>query len=134
VQLMVSKLSDSKLKLDGDLLAYAGRVPHAKKSDTEIAIDRLAPRLGVDEAQIRSDLMLEKEESFVGTATYKKIRHLYESATKKKAPLAIVPEITLESMKITRHMTTAHFARSVDNRYQRCLKAKLPKLMASSER
>ncbi|MDI9795734.1 DUF1615 family protein, partial [Pseudomonas aeruginosa] len=46
---------------------------------------------------------------------------LAESATGKTLPRAVLPGITLESPKITRKLTTAWFAKRVDERYQRCM-------------
>ncbi|MFO6017688.1 DUF1615 family protein, partial [Pseudomonas aeruginosa] len=55
------------------------------------------------------------------SALYRKVFALAESATGKTLPRAVLPGITLESPKITRKLTTAWFAKRVDERYQRCM-------------
>jgi hypothetical protein len=64
----------------------------------------------------------EKEFAFVETETYKRVRALYRSRLKEDPPSAIIPELDLSSPKIKRRMTTADFARSVQRRFERCLK------------
>ncbi|MFO5985808.1 DUF1615 family protein, partial [Pseudomonas aeruginosa] len=58
---------------------------------------------------------------FADSALYRKVFALAESATGKTLPRAVLPGITLESPKITRKLTTAWFAKRVDERYQRCM-------------
>ncbi|MFO6335150.1 DUF1615 family protein, partial [Pseudomonas aeruginosa] len=55
------------------------------------------------------------------SALYRKVFALAESATGKTLPRAVLPGIALESPKITRKLTTAWFAKRVDERYQRCM-------------
>jgi hypothetical protein len=46
---------------------------------------------------------------------------LAEAIEHKPLPRAQLPGITLKSPKITRKLTTAWFARRVDQRWQRCM-------------
>jgi hypothetical protein len=46
---------------------------------------------------------------------------LAEQAEGKKLPRAVLPGIVLQSPKITRKLTTAWFAKRVDERYKRCM-------------
>jgi hypothetical protein len=46
---------------------------------------------------------------------------LAEKAEGKSLPRAVLPGILLKSPKITRKLTTAWFAKRVDERHQRCM-------------
>ncbi len=119
-QHMVSELGRTKLALDGDLLLYESGIPSAKESGTEKAVRAL--KTGLSDEEIRGDLLNDKQYRFRDTATYKKVAALYEKATRKPAPYAMVPQIRLESPKLSKTMTTERFARAVLARYERCLK------------
>jgi hypothetical protein len=45
---------------------------------------------------------------------------------REPAPRALVPNIRLQSVKISRKLTTEWFARRVDDRYRRCLRSPAP--------
>ncbi|WP_241221527.1 DUF1615 family protein, partial [Escherichia coli] len=60
--------------------------------------------------------------SFEETALYKKVYQLAETKTGKSLPREMLPGIQLESPKITRNLTTAWFAKRVDERRARCMK------------
>lgn len=112
-QQAVSSLSGARLALDGDLLREGSGEP----SQTELAVRRLG--LGFDEREIRRDLERGTERGFEETALYRKVFELAEA--RGPAPRAVVPAIRLQSVKITRKLTTDWFARRVDERYRRCL-------------
>jgi hypothetical protein len=114
-QQAVSSLSRTRLAIDGDLLREGSSEP----SQTELAVRKLADRLRLDERQIRRDLEREKTHEFEDTDVY---REVFELADQRgTAPRALVPNIRLESVKISRNLTTEWFARRVDGRYRRCL-------------
>jgi hypothetical protein len=46
---------------------------------------------------------------------------LADKAEGKSLPRAVLPGIVLQSPKITRKLTTAWFAKRVDERYRRCM-------------
>ena len=118
----VNIASKTRLTLDGDLLIPGSRSP----SNTEVAVRRLAGPLELSEAQIRNDLEREDDASFDGTRLYKRLFALAERGRGDALPRAMVPQIRLESPKITRQLTTEWFARRVDERYQRCLERANP--------
>ena len=113
----VSKLSRKKLALDGDLLIGGSSEP----SRTELAVRSLARELDLDERAIRRDLELGREQAFEDSKLFKRVFALAEQRSKAAVPRALVPNIRLESPKITRKLTTEWFARRVDDRYRKCL-------------
>jgi len=84
-QQRLSVLTGSKLVLDGDLLMYRDGIPDPERSDTESAVeDLLQSRMSA--AQIRRDLLLEKEPAFAETRTAKAVCALFQ--TRRRAPCA----------------------------------------------
>jgi hypothetical protein len=114
-QQAVSSLSKTRLAIDGDLLREGSSEP----SQTELAVRKLAARIGLDERRIRRDLEREKTHEFEETDVYRKVFELADE--RAPAPRAAVPDIRLQSVKISRKLTTEWFARRVDDRYRRCL-------------
>jgi Protein of unknown function (DUF1615) len=122
-QNIVSELSKTSLARDGDLLLYDRDAASARVSATERALRDVSKKFGLKlgKAEIRNDLLKGNELEFAATPTFLRIRNLYREETGKEAPYALLPDIDLSSPKITRHMTTASFATSVNRRYQACL-------------
>lgn len=114
----VSKASGVKLALDGDLIRYDSKEP----GKTELATRKLAAKLGMSDSEIRRQLEKGDSFSFEETALYKKVYQLAETKTGKSLPREMLPGIQLESPKITRNLTTAWFAKRVDERRARCMK------------
>ena len=80
---------------------------------------KLGDRIGLGERQIRRDLERGGEHDFEETELYRKLFQLADE--RGPAPRAVVPVIRLQSVKISRKLTTDWFARRVDDRYRRCL-------------
>jgi hypothetical protein len=116
-QQVVSSLSKTRLAIDGVLLREGSSEP----SQTELAVRKLADRLRLDERQIRRDLEREKTREFEDSDVFRRVFELADEHG--PAPRAQVPNIRLESVKISRSLTTEWFARRVDARYRRCLKS-----------
>lgn len=114
----VSKASGVKLALDGDLIRYDSKEP----GKTELATRKLEGKLGMSDSEIRRQLEKGDSFSFEETALYKKVYQLAEAKTGKSLPREMLPGIQLESPKITRNLTTAWFAKRVDERRARCMK------------
>ncbi len=123
-QKQVAALSGEKLATDGDLLLYdtSGRAKK-KPSSSEKALRRIAD--GIDDKQLRADLLREKENDFVKTRTYTTVREEYAKNAKQAAKFAEVPAIALNSPKIKHAMTTQIFADRVNRRYQACMAKKI---------
>jgi hypothetical protein len=114
-QQAVSSLTRTRLAIDGDLLREGSSEP----SQTELAVRKLGDRLGLGERQIRRDLERGTAHEFEETDLYRKVFELADA--RGPAPRALVPSIRLQSVKISRKLTTDWFARRVDDRYRRCL-------------
>jgi hypothetical protein len=125
-QLVVSELSGIALSRDGDLLSYRGSRPTKDVSKSEGAVRKAVKSLkfNLTDADIRRDLLKEKSKDFDETSVFRLLRQAYEAKTGKAAPFAMIPEIELSSIKITRKMTTRNFAESVGRRYRRCMAVK----------
>ena len=114
-QQAVSVLSKTHLAIDGDLLLHGSDEP----SQTELAVRKSGT--GLNERQIRRDLERGTEHEFEQTELYRKVFELADGAV--PAPRALLPSIRLQSVKISRKLTTEWFARRVDDRYRRCLRS-----------
>jgi hypothetical protein len=123
-QKIVASLSGEPLALDGDLLSYDGTGSALPMpSNTEKAIRLVISRfdLNIPDRQLRADLSLEKQDSFADTATFKSIRELYRQQTGTEPPFAVIPQLRLSGLKITRPLTTEWYANRVNDRYQNCM-------------
>jgi hypothetical protein len=118
-QHMVATLSGHQLALDGDLLIYEGAAPKPSPSATERALRSLG--LPLNDKAIRAGLLKEKESAFRDGELYGRVASAYAAKTGKAPPHAMVPQIRLESPKLSKHMTTERFARAVMRRYERCM-------------
>ena len=126
-QKVAATLSGQALALDGDLLSYGkDGQPLKAVTATEKAI-RLANtkhKLGLDDKTIRADLLKEKDVGFTSTRSFISLRERFAATSKTKAAFASVPDIALNSPKLSRNFTTRRFAESVNKRYQTCMKTK----------
>jgi hypothetical protein len=116
-QQAVSSLSGAPLAIDGDLLREGSSEP----SQTELAVRKLGDRIGLAEREIRRDLERGTSLEFEDTELYRKVFALAD--VRAPVPRAVVPSIRLQSVKISRKLTTDWFARRVDDRYRRCLRS-----------
>ena len=117
----VALASGTALDLDGDLLRYEHGKPLPQSGTTELAVRALAPRLGMNSAEIRRDLERGSTQEFERTQLYARVFALADKVSAKPLPRAMVPRIVLQSPKFTRKLTTTWFAKRVDDRHKRCL-------------
>jgi hypothetical protein len=115
----VSIVTGIPLALDGDLLAPDA--PLERPGETERAVRAMANDLGMDARTIRKALERSDRLDFDDTPLYARVYALAEARAGKPLPRAMIPSIRLDSPKITRKLTTAWFAKRVDDRYQRCM-------------
>lgn len=116
-QAAVSRLSGIELALDGDLLVRGSPDP----SQTELAVRSVRRQLGLGEQAIRSALLRGDSLDFEATQLYRRVFELADRQAGKPVPRAVLPQIRLESPKITRKLTTAWFANRVHDRWKRCM-------------
>jgi hypothetical protein len=125
-QVMVSDLIDVKLVPDGDLLSYGSdEEPLDKPTETTKALIAFGATHDLSASTIKRDVRQEKSQAFEETDTWKAVRSASSTSTKKPAPYARIPEVTIASPKMARARTTAWFASSVKKRYDACRAAKL---------
>ena len=116
-QSALSRASGVKLALDGDLIVYGS----SEAGTTELAVRKLSAKLGMNNSDIRRQLEKGDSLAFEKTDLYQKVFTLAEQKSGKALPRAILPGVQLESPKITRNLTTAWFAKRVDERRARCM-------------
>jgi hypothetical protein len=124
VQAALSELLGVRLALDGDLLIYeADGDVSSRESRSLGALLAFAERFAEDlpAAQVRRDARREKTFEFEATDTYGELRRVYRARTGRNLAPARLPELVLRGPKLTRELSTAWFARSVDRRYRACL-------------
>jgi len=113
----LSRVSGIPLALDGDLVRYDSIMP----GTTEVAVRSLGKQLGMRNTTLRNQLEEGKSLEFEETELYRRVFALADQAEGRALPRAVLPGIELQSPKITRKLTTAWFAKRVDERYQRCM-------------
>jgi Protein of unknown function (DUF1615) len=126
-QKVVATLSGQSLAYDGDLLSYGkDGEPLKAITATEKAIRQANAihKLGLDDKTIRADLLKEKDLGFTSTRSFINLRDRFAATVKTPAAFAAIPDIELNSPKLSRDFTTRRFAESVNKRYQACMKIK----------
>ncbi|MEG3050920.1 MAG: DUF1615 family protein, partial [Thermomonas sp.] len=112
--------SGKKLVRDGDLLTPGA--PMGRPGATEAALRSIDVLLGMDAATIRADLKRGNAAGFDQTALYRAVFAMADrKGSGKPIARARVPDIALESPKITRKLTTAWFAGRVESRWKACM-------------
>lgn len=120
-QMALAHLSGKRLSLDGDLLRYKEGKAVDALGEVETALQRLSSPLQMSHADIRRDLLREKDADFRETKLYQRLYQLADKAAGATQPRQAMPKIDLKSPKITRQLTTEWFARRVEGRYKNCL-------------
>ena len=118
-QQAASLASGTPLAPDGDLVSYGKQ--RNTPSATEVAVQSLSETLGMSDEQIHRQLLEGDRASFEQNDLYARVFELAERLARKPLPRAVLPRIELKSPKITRKLTTAWFARRVQERHRRCL-------------
>jgi hypothetical protein len=125
LQSQLAKLTGKKLALDGDFLGY-GKDGEVAEDETQTmeAVRLFRERFAahISDRRARRDALTEKTAAFEATETYRAIRSVYAARVGSPAEYAVLPQVTLESPKLSRKLSTAWFAESVDRRYQECLR------------
>lgn len=117
-QAAVSRVSGKPLALDGDLVRYDSDLP----GKTELAAHSIASRVNMSKQAIHQSLLKGDSADFAQTDLYHRVFTLADKQAGKRQPRAVLPGIQLKSPKITRNLTTAWFAKRVDDREQACVR------------
>lgn len=115
-QSAVSLASGVKLGRDGDLVLHG----QSEAGATERALRSIAGELGMSAEEIRADLERGSRDEFEYSRLYRQLYALAERRAGRQLPRALLPQIALESPKITRKLTTEWFATRVEQRYRAC--------------
>jgi hypothetical protein len=118
-QSAVSIASGIPVAPDGALLPHDADAKGP--GSTELAVRTLGKRLSMGDSTIRSALERGKTAEFDQTQLYQRVFALAEQTQGHELPRAMVPRIKLHGPKIARQLTTAWYARRVNERYKRCL-------------
>lgn len=118
----LNKLTAANLVLDGDLLRYRGETPSLYPSNVEKQLRAISNQLQLNDKEIREDLLQEKTLGFSDTRTYNRVFDQAQAKTGQLLPRATIPQIRLQSPKITSKLTTSWFAKKVDRRFNDCLR------------
>jgi uncharacterized protein DUF1615 len=102
---------------DGALQTPGSSAP----GSTELAARTLAAALRLSDGEIRAALEQGRSKDFEHTALYQRVFARAERIEGHSLPRALVPRIELQGPKLTRHLTTAWYADSVDAKFRRCL-------------
>ena len=113
----VSKATGVKLALDGDLIRYDSD----EAGTTELAVRRLSSQLAMSDDEIHRQLKKGDTLAFEESELYKQVFRIADKKAGKTLPREVLPSIQLESPKITRNLTTAWFAKRVDDRRASCM-------------
>ena len=117
-QAAVSRVSGKPLALDGDLVRYDSDLP----GKTELAVHSIASRVNMSKQAIHQSLLKGDSADFAQTDLYHRVFTLADKQAGKRQPRAVLPGIQLKSPTITRNLTTAWFAKRVDDREQACVR------------
>ena len=110
----------TRLVGDGDLLQPGASL--GAPGATERALRGISTRLGMSAEEIRADLQRGGQAAFADTNLYRQVFAIADAkGSGKPVPRASLPQITLDSPKITRELTTAWFAGRVDARWKACM-------------
>ncbi|STR41367.1 outer membrane lipoprotein [Klebsiella michiganensis] len=113
----VAKATGVKLALDGDLIRYDSD----EAGTTELAVRRLSSQLAMSDDDIHRQLKKGDTLAFEESDLYKQVFRIADKKAGKTLPREVLPGIQLESPKITRNLTTAWFAKRVDDRRASCM-------------
>lgn len=120
-QAAVSRLTGSDLDCDGDLLRYENGGISSEKSQTQKAVMTLMDQLDLSGGEIANDLSKEKKAGFEKTQLFIRVFALAGGSI-APLPKAKLPEIKLNSPKISNGLTTSKFAVRVNERFKGCLR------------
>ena len=122
-QSAVARVSGIAISADGALLPHDDE--QSSPGATETALRALGKRLNLSDNSIHRALAQGKTAEFEGTQLYQRVFALADRVAGQAWPREALPRIQLHGPKITRNLTTAWYARRVDQRFERCTNQQL---------
>lgn len=120
-QELVSELGKTKLITDGDLLSYEkDGDPSGETSKSLSTMIAVGDKFDVPEKSVRKAARSEKELDFEDTEIWRAVRKGWQKKFGKEPKYAEIPNVKLDSPKLSTGRSTEWFARSVKKRYERC--------------
>ena len=123
-QTQLGELTGTELAPDGDLLIWneRGRPANADGETVNALLDwRAAQAPDFTEARLRLELRTEKQRAFESTKTWRLVRASWAEEHGREPAYARVPDVALDSPKLSGQWTTRFFAEKVQGRYESCL-------------
>lgn len=123
-QTQVADLTGTGLAPDGDLLIWTDRgTPSTSDGETVQALLAWRAEQAPDltEIRLRWELRSEKEGGFEDSKTWSLVRGSWAEKHGREPDYARVPDVALDSPKLSGQWTTRFFADKVDKRYRDCL-------------
>jgi Protein of unknown function (DUF1615) len=124
-QVQLAALTGLTVAPDGDLLQYndGGRPRAEQEGQTMAALRAWRTQFAAEltDGDLIRDAREEKQATFEETDLWSRVRATFQAKLGKTPTYARVPDVSLESPKMTKPRTTSWFASSVARRYQDCL-------------
>ncbi len=120
-QMALSDVGNRRLVADGDLLSYQpDGNPKDEITNSLKSMVEFGKHHEISDRSIRRAARHEKDEDFESSEIWEKVREVWSKKKGREAPYAQMPNLTLDSPKLSSKRSTDWFAHSVKRRYDEC--------------